>query len=747
MIADQMKKRCSPECKGHYLDIWEELISPEMLADKLEAFDNIRAVFPTQWTKETCEGNLGALPAHNPNSSQRTDVATNHTNAYTAQTRNPRLTLIDITFCGIKGRVCADTGSTHSIPGERMYPVFKDKGLLFQETTLAMSLADGQQTTGEALTTQVMVEIEGRSVLTKFIILPKAKGNRTLLGTDFLSSTGLVLDVKNACWYLWDNPTHKYPFCEELDTASIDEKMSSNICQLREGEGESLTSVQKEKLNLLLKSFQNVFNQGEKQQLSWSTALAREIKWSEEEEKAFQTLKQCLVSPLILKQADFSKPFLIRTDASNYALGVVLLQGKNKEEHPGEFARRLLNPAERNYSITEREALAMTSPLGSAITVFQSQHGEENIPGKSNVVADMLSRTACHEKNEQCEVCTVAIDVPSRSPKEIPDEQLKDEELVKIISCLEDPDKNVNYVNWVERSYLMNQGVLYRYAPDSESEEAQLVAAPSHERILIPKNHHDAPMNCPDCLKYKASNQKSSGLLQTPVPAQHFEILAIDLFGPLPESKDVKRWILIIEDCTTKWVEMLALPNATAKECATTLIEEVLLRELHTPSEVVNDIWVIIQDDNFVPEITPYLKKFAKFSTQIREVVEEQQDSRKFYTDKKRKVAPTYQPGEHVLVASHPLSNLAQGKSAKLMPHRDGLNMILTQRSPSSYEIIASLDNPGEPLGVYPTSALTPFNSDRVKPLFPLHKRGCPPKVQQTPGSSSGRHRNQRGRM
>ncbi|GFX35257.1 integrase catalytic domain-containing protein [Trichonephila clavipes] len=99
----------------------------------------------------------------NPNSSQRTDVATNHINAYTAQTRSPQLTLIDITFCGIKGHVCADTGSSHSIAGKRMYQVFKDKGLLFQETTLAMSLVDGQQTTGEALTTQVMVEIEGRS--------------------------------------------------------------------------------------------------------------------------------------------------------------------------------------------------------------------------------------------------------------------------------------------------------------------------------------------------------------------------------------------------------------------------------------------------------------------------------------------------------------------------------------------------------------------------------------------------------
>ncbi|GFS59544.1 hypothetical protein TNIN_173701 [Trichonephila inaurata madagascariensis] len=45
------------------------------------------------------------------------------------------------------------------------------------------------------------------------------------------------------------------------------------------------------------------------------------------------------------------------------------------------------------------------------------------------------------------------------------------------------------------------------------------------------------------------------------------------------------------------------------------------------------------------------------------------------------------------------------------------------------------------------TSALTPCNNDRVKHFIPLRKRGRPPKVPQTPGSSSGRRRNQRGRM
>ncbi|GFU33633.1 uncharacterized protein NPIL_226271 [Nephila pilipes] len=255
-----------------------------MLADKLEAFDNLRRYLlsgPKRHVKASETLNVGRqsrtperlpkreyshevpnersplkcygcgkqgviksrCPNCNPNSSQRTDVATNYINVYTAQTRSPRLTLIDITFCGGKGRVCADTGTSHSIAGEKMYQVFKDKELIFQETTLAMSLADGQQTTGEAFTSQVMIEIEGRSVLTRFIILPKAKGNRTLLETDYLSSAGLILDMKNACWYFWDNPIHKYPFGEELDTPSLAEKMSCNTCQLREGEDESLTSV------------------------------------------------------------------------------------------------------------------------------------------------------------------------------------------------------------------------------------------------------------------------------------------------------------------------------------------------------------------------------------------------------------------------------------------------------------------------------------------------------------------------
>lgn len=81
--------------------------------------------------------------------------------------------------------------------------------------------------------------------------------------------------------------------------------------------------------------------------------------WSSDQARAFQELKTRLSSAPILIQADYSKPFVLRTDASSYAIGAVLLQGEGKEERPIEYASRLLIPAERNYSTTEREALAV----------------------------------------------------------------------------------------------------------------------------------------------------------------------------------------------------------------------------------------------------------------------------------------------------------------------------------------------------------------------------------------------------
>ncbi|GBM37612.1 Retrovirus-related Pol polyprotein from transposon 17.6 [Araneus ventricosus] len=189
-----------------------------------------------------------------------------------------------------------------------------------------------------------------------------------------------------------------------------------------------------------------------KKRISW--------KWGQDEQTAFERLKEKLVSPPVLKQVDETKPFALRTDASNYALGAVLIQGKGEEEHPIEYASRLLTSSERNYSTTKREALAVVWALekfrgyveGAPITVvsdhqplkwllsLKSPTGRlarwslqlqpydltvEYIPGKANVIVDMLSRPACTHESFTCEICTISVDLPSRKANDIREEQLK----------------------------------------------------------------------------------------------------------------------------------------------------------------------------------------------------------------------------------------------------------------------------------------------------------------------------------
>lgn len=70
---------------------------------------------------------------------------------------------------------------------------------------------------------------------------------------------------------------------------------------------------------------------------------------------SFEELKSLLTSHPILKYPDFNKPFKINTDASQFALGAVLLQ----EGHPIAYASRTLNTHEIRYGTPEKELLGV----------------------------------------------------------------------------------------------------------------------------------------------------------------------------------------------------------------------------------------------------------------------------------------------------------------------------------------------------------------------------------------------------
>ncbi|GKA11663.1 reverse transcriptase domain-containing protein [Tanacetum coccineum] len=73
--------------------------------------------------------------------------------------------------------------------------------------------------------------------------------------------------------------------------------------------------------------------------------------------KAFETLKDKLANAPIMISPDWSLPFELMCDASNFAVGAVLGQREGKHFRHIHFASKTLNNAQQNYMITEKNYL------------------------------------------------------------------------------------------------------------------------------------------------------------------------------------------------------------------------------------------------------------------------------------------------------------------------------------------------------------------------------------------------------
>ncbi|MCO5585599.1 hypothetical protein L7F22_039534 [Adiantum nelumboides] len=99
--------------------------------------------------------------------------------------------------------------------------------------------------------------------------------------------------------------------------------------------------------------------------------------------KPFQALKQAFTTASILIHADPTKPFILETDASDFALGAILSQvGDDGRAHPVAFHSRKFLATEINYEIHDKELLAI-------IDSFETwRHLLEGAPHKISVYTD-----------------------------------------------------------------------------------------------------------------------------------------------------------------------------------------------------------------------------------------------------------------------------------------------------------------------------------------------------------------------
>lgn len=333
--------------------------------------------------------------------------------------------------------------------------------------------------------------------------------------------------------------------------------------------------------------------------------------WDEGCERALNTIKQTLVSAPILACPDFNLPFYVETDASDYGLGAVLTQRHPDGERVVCYLSRALSKQEKRFSTTEKETLAILfsieklrpylegtkfyvitdhyclkwlfsikDPIGRiarwALRLQQYDFEVIHRRGKDHLVPDALSRAV------------VEVDCVGLSPEKIPIDKWYEKMLQEV------QEKPSQFPLWMIENGKLYKRIQRRY-PDLESRE-WLMVVPRGRRQEIIQAHHNPPTcghlgisktvsrisenyiwpkmrvdvaryvrNCTTCIATKPEQKPPRGHMLSPqvTATRPWEIVSVDMVGPLPRSTNGHSYILSVMCCFSKFVLLFPLRTAT----------------------------------------------------------------------------------------------------------------------------------------------------------------------------------------
>lgn len=346
--------------------------------------------------------------------------------------------------------------------------------------------------------------------------------------------------------------------------------------------------------------------------------------WSPQCEKAFQEIISTVQQETLLHYPNYSQEFLLDTDASQVAISGVLYQSSG----PLAFYSRALNKAELNYSTTDREFLALVESiehfraylLGRHFQAFtdhqalismikrtplNTRHARYLMKleefdfdlvyrkGNENVKADCLSRMV------QPNITAAALSVPDESKQWVSD-QAEDSETKDILFRLQKGNRAPGF-SIDETGILCYYGK--RVVPDSRVNDL-INKYHSHghfssskvRKALLGAGYWFSKMHkrvshfleqCNLCkMKSGPGTKVESTCLPTSPSVQPFQMLSVDIVGPLPTQRSGFRFILTIIDHCTRWLEAVPLTTVTATACATAITRNWILR--YGPPQIIH---------------------------------------------------------------------------------------------------------------------------------------------------------------
>ena len=328
--------------------------------------------------------------------------------------------------------------------------------------------------------------------------------------------------------------------------------------------------------------------------------------WSEEQEAAFTRLKGMLAKAPVLRFPDWANLFWIECDASSVGIGAVISQLEIGDgemiRRPISFASRALNRAERNYSVTDREGLALVWAVktfkpyvfGMPFKVITNHSALKVLLDKKNLEGRMM-QWAEFLMGYDCEIIfqpgkeNIVADYLSR--------ELLVAEVGPVIEIVEAAKRNVIWVPKEKRP-----GVLLRshQSCTGHLREAKLFKF-LRECFYWKDMFKDAKqtlMSCDICGRFASRfNQCPLKPIETHYP---FELVSLDT-GQLTFGNGKKVYFVVAIDHFTRWVEAQVLHEENSKSIMEFIMNNILFRH-GCPAR--------IQTDGGLPYVSEAIRHF-----------------------------------------------------------------------------------------------------------------------------------------
>lgn len=370
--------------------------------------------------------------------------------------------------------------------------------------------------------------------------------------------------------------------------------------------------------------------------------------WQMEQQQAFDALKRAVTEKPVLILPDPTLPYslVINTDASGYAVGATLSQDQGNGLQPIAFLSKKMSEAEKKYPVHEQELLAVILALREwrhhlygtkfriqtdhqSLTYLKTQpqlSGRqtrwldtiadfdfdkiEYIEGKSNVVADGLSRRPDHRLNgirtehaaSSPTTSSLSVSQPLQS---ITDAYTTDSMCSDI---LQNPHLHPRFklVNGMLFTVIDNRIVI----PNNPSLKAQIFFechdsptaghVGSNKTIELITRHFYWPNmheeirryvhSCLACQCNKPSSQLPMGKLKPlPIPDYPWQWMTLDLITALPRTSDGHDAIIVFVDKLTKLVHYAATTTTVTAPKVAEIAIQTVIRHHGVPQFIVSD--------------------------------------------------------------------------------------------------------------------------------------------------------------